>query len=87
MKFRGKSNPMPPYNQSKEELEWYAYCMNNGIRISPGGLKDDSSHWTIDVSTDGTTWHRSPKKYNSEEIWVNYYRIAEYYYEKRNKNS
>ena len=76
---------MPSYNYSEEEYEWYQYCVRNNIRVSPKGINGDADHWKIDVSTDGTVWHTSPKKYNREEIWQAYFKVCQFYYNKLNK--
>lgn len=77
----GKKEAMPEYSPTKEEMGWYLYCVRHNIKISPGGIIG-SNLWTIDVNTNGT-WHKSPSKYNRDSIWVGYYKICKYYYDKR----
>lgn len=79
-----KSNGMPEYQHSQEEWFWYKWCMDNNIRVSPGGTKDPNS-WTIDISTDGKTWKKSPKTYTREDIWREYYLICKWFYKKYKK--
>lgn len=77
-----KQEPMPNYNATREQTTAHHWCCNNNIRISPGGLVKDKDSWTIDISLDGKTWHKSPKTYGREEVWDKYYEICLYYYNK-----
>ena len=70
------------YNPSNEERLWYKYCMDNDIRISPKGTSS-GNRWHIDVSLDGIKWHTSPDTYDIEELWVKYYQVCKYYYNKK----
>lgn len=73
------------YVPSNEENKAYCWCVNNNIRISPGGMSKDPKHWTIDISLDKETWHKSPKKYKPSELWPKFYEICIYYYNKNKK--
>ena len=55
--------------------------MNNNIRISPGGVSGKKV-WTIDISTDGSTWRKSPDTYKENEVWGAFYKIALWFYKK-----
>ena len=81
-----KQEGMPTHNYSEEEFGWYAYCVRNNIRISPGAVQGDIDHWHIDVCLDGKKWHRSPEKYDRETIWNKYYQICRYYHDKAKNN-
>ncbi len=84
-----KTKPMPDYIASDEELEWYHYCVRNNIRISPYGILNDSDHWYIAISLGAyAKWEKpnlSPYKYCRKTIWVEYYKMCKYYYDKYRK--
>lgn len=69
------------YIASDLESEAYLWCVRNDVRVSPGGTKT-KGEWTIDVSTDGKTWKRSPWTVQEDSLWQKYYEICLWYYEK-----
>ena len=75
---------MPTYSPSKQEWEAYMWCMRNKVRVSPGRIQK-KLEWTVDISTDGATWKRSPKSYGKEEIWEQYYKICIWFENKYKK--
>jgi hypothetical protein len=87
--YQKKAKPMPPYIASDIELEWWKYCVRNNIRIAPQGILTDSDHWYISISlgpyTKGEKPNLSPFKYCRKTIWVEYYKMCKYYYDKYRK--
>ncbi len=84
--YKKKAKPMPPYIASDKELEWWKYCVRNNIRIAPQGILTDSDHWHISISlgpyTKGEKPNISPFKYCRKTIWIEYYKMCKYYYDK-----
>ncbi len=84
--YKKKAKPMPPYIASDKELEWWKYCVRNNIRIAPQGILTDSDHWHISTSlgpyTKGEKPNISPFKYCRKTIWIEYYKMCKYYYDK-----
>ena len=76
---------MPEYSASEEENSWYLWCVRNNIRVSPGGVQGNPDCWTIDICTDGKTWKKSPKQYDRDNIWPEYYKICLWFYNKYKK--
>lgn len=87
--YKKKAKPMPPYIASDKELEWWKYCVRNNIRIAPQGILTDSDHWYISISLGpyekGEKPNLSPFKYCRKTIWVEYYKMCKYYYDKYRK--
>ena len=83
---RKKQSWMPHYSPSEEEYAAHMYCMNNNIRLSPGGI-NGSDQYTVDISLDGKKWTKSPKKFKSSDVWEVYYNYCLYYYNKRKDGS
>ena len=80
---------MPTYTANDEEWEAYKYSVRNNIRISPYGIQNDNEHWHIAISLGPyKKWekpHLSPSKYCRKTIWVEYYKMCKYYYDKYRK--
>ena len=62
------------------EMEAYRWCINNGIYISPF-CKENYVSWYVDIKINGKV-NRSPKYYDSREIWEVIFNYYKYYYEK-----
>jgi len=81
---KSKQEPMPHYVPSDEEHKWYTYCIENGIIISPMGIKDNFNEWRIGVAFKGN--HKkvnlSPSIYNRDIVWEQFYLMCKYYYDK-----
>ncbi len=76
---------LPQYAISEEEQEWYEYCLNHDIRISPMGIKDRIGEWHIGVS-DPTNYKKVYKSkfiYKADTIWKSFFEMCKYYYDKR----
>lgn len=71
------------YIPTEEERKAQLWCIRNDVRVSPKGIFKDEDHWRLEVSLDGTTWHKSPEKYTQEDLWPKYYSVCTYYYNKR----
>ena len=84
-----RQKPMPDYTRTDEEFKWYRYCVQNNIRISPYGIQNDVDHWYIAISIGSyKKWekpHLSPSKYCRKTIWIEYYKMCKYYYDKYRK--
>ena len=77
-----KASWMPKYEPNEEEQKAHRYCLDNNIRISPGGTSSND-RWTVDISLDGKKWTKSPQKYKSDEVWEVFYNYCLYYFNKR----
>ena len=73
---------MPKYEPDEEEARAHRYCLDNNIRISPGGTSVND-RWTVDISLDGRTWNKSPQSYPGDEVWEVFYNYCKFYYGKR----
>ena len=84
---RRKNYSMPDYLPTPEEIEGRNYCIRNDIRISPIGIKDDNQRWKISICLGPyKKWERpniAPSIYDKHTIWVEYYKMCKYYYDKR----
>ena len=84
-----KQKPLPEYLASEEELKWYRYCVRNNIRISPYGISGDSNHWKIAINLGVYKKYEkpnlSPSTYCRKTIWIEYYKMCKYYYDKYRK--
>jgi len=82
-----KPKPMPSYIPSKEEREWHNVCINNGIIISPYGIQYEKSKWKIAIAMKGThkNLNFAPHEYDEDTIWISYYEMCKYYYDKYKK--
>ena len=69
------------YNPTDEEVAARDYCMNNNIKISPGGISG-KQEWTVDINL-GKGYRKSPTRYDKKDIWPAYYNACLYYYNKR----
>ena len=86
---RRKGKPMPSYFASPEEMEACLFCRRNDIRISPLGIKDDPDHWKIEIRLGpykrGEKGYIAPNIYDKDTIWIEYYRMCKYYYDKHTR--
>ena len=82
-----KPVPMPDYIPSKEESKWHKYCIDNGIIISPIGIKNEQNKWHIGIamSNNHKQVHLAPYEYDRDTIWISYYEMCKYYYDKRRR--
>ena len=80
---------MPSYTCSTEEQKCYLYCIDNNIRISPRGLRNEPGKWKIEIALGpykkGEKRHVSPQLYDKDTIWVEYFKMCKYYYDKHRK--
>ena len=85
---RRKPNYLPPYLPSPEEQEWKLYCTRNNIRISPWATPQDGQ-WKICINlgsyVKGEKCNFAPFVYDKETLWVEYYKMCKYYYDKYRK--
>jgi hypothetical protein len=74
---------MPEYMTSKNENEWYAWGVNNNIRISPKPATQgpNPKEWYLEVFNNGR-WYKSPNVYGPKEIWYEFYLMYKFYYDK-----
>ena len=79
--MRGKKKQkQPAYSFDSYEYKAYHWCINNGIYISPF-CKENYVSWYVDIKINGKL-NRSPKYYDSREIWEVIFNYYKYYYEK-----
>lgn len=86
---RREAYQMPSYTPSIEEQKSYLYCIDNNIRISPKGVRDEPGKWKIEIALGsykkGEKRYTSPQLYDKNIIWVEYYKMCKYYYDKYRK--
>jgi len=82
-----KPVPMPNYIPSNEEQEWHRYCAQNDIIISPIGIQNEYNKWKIGIAIakNYKTIHYAPYEYDRDTIWISYYEMCKYYYDKRRR--
>jgi hypothetical protein len=82
-----KPTPMPNYIPSKKESEWHKACVDNGVIISPYGIQYEKSKWRIAIAMKGThkNLNFAPHVYDEDTIWISYYEMCKYYYDKYKK--
>ena len=78
---------MPDYIPTKDETEWHKYCVNNGIIISPIAIKNEKNKWHIGIAMINTykKVHLAPYEYDRDTVWISYYEMCKYYYDKRRR--
>jgi hypothetical protein len=82
MKWR-KRKPMPDYLPSDEERKWHKYCTDNNIIVSPMGIQNEDSKWKIGIAIGNhKEVHYSPHIYDKDTLWVSYYEMCKFYYDK-----
>ena len=64
---------------SEKDREAYAWCINNGIYISP--FANGEGAWYIEIKMNNKI-NRSPLTYGSVSIWIQMYEFYKYYYKK-----
>ena len=84
-RIKKKIFQMPDYGQSDDEQKWYVWGLENGINISPHGIKDDPDHWFLAVRTK-SGWKKGKFKYDRENIWPEFYKAYKHYYDKARKD-
>jgi len=81
-----KTNPMPSYSPTLNERKWYAYCVENDIRIFPVPVSGEIGMWKIGINIGeyrkGETTHLSPSIYTKDNFCNSYYQTCKYYYDK-----
>ena len=88
---RGKKDAykMPFYSTSMEEETWQKHCIDNNIRISPYGIHQEPGKWKIAIAfglyKKGETISFSPSVYDKHTIWLEYYKMCKYYYDKHTR--
>ena len=89
LRSKKKNKWMPQYMATEEQIKHRDYCIKNDIRISPAGIKDDPNHWRIEIRLGpykrGEKGYVSPNIYDKDTIWIEYYRMCKYYYDKYRK--
>tara|TARA_Y100000748_G_scaffold299320_1_gene295975 strand:- start:3317 stop:3601 length:285 start_codon:yes stop_codon:yes gene_type:complete len=89
LKNRKKQKWMPNYTPSSDEIKYRDYCIKNNIRISPQGISQDPNNWHIEVRLGpyvrGEKAYTSPNVYDKKTIWLEYFLMCKYYYDKKNK--
>jgi hypothetical protein len=83
-----KTEWMPHYMASDEEIEWYNFCVNKGIIVSPIANQKgpNPKEWKIGVSfmPNFKKINLTPSVYIADIIWEETYKIMGYYYKKYN---
>ena len=81
---RKKKIWMPDYTPTDFEQEAYMWGINEGIIISPMGIKANESEWHVGISSHWTPKEvtKSPVTYDKNEIWQKVFEYYIYYYEK-----
>ena len=86
LKSRKKNKSMPNYFPSEEENKWRNFCVNKNIRISPLGIYNEEKKWRIGIAIGpykkNETIHIAPSIYDQHTIWIEYYKMCKYYYDK-----
>tara|TARA_R110000744_G_scaffold119004_1_gene222105 strand:+ start:373 stop:615 length:243 start_codon:yes stop_codon:yes gene_type:complete len=77
-----KKKAVATYTYSPEDFKAYRWCINNRIYISPF-CKENFMSWYIDININGKI-NRSPKYYDSRELWETIFKYYKYYYDKYN---
>jgi len=81
--------PMPYYMPTSEQRKAYEYCVRKNIRISPLGINDEPNKWRIGINIGcykkGENINVSPDVYSRDTIWIEYYKMCKYYYDKNEK--
>lgn len=82
-----KPIPMPNYIPSPEEQKWHKHCLDKGIIISPIGIQGEQNKWKIGIAmaSDYRNIHYAPYEYDRDTIWVSYYEMCKYYYDKHRR--
>ena len=82
-----KPEPMPDYIPTKNETEWHKYCVDHGIIISPMAIKNEKNKWHIGIAMRNTykKVHLAPYEYDRDTVWISYYEMCKYYYDKRRR--
>ena len=88
-KKRKELYKMPSYTPSREEVKMYSYCVDNNIRISPRGIREAPGNWKIEIRfglyKKGEKSYIAPQVYDRDTIWVEYFKMCKYYYDKHRK--
>jgi hypothetical protein len=78
---------MPPHTASRDQTKWQQYCINNNIRISPYGINNQPGKWKIAIALGSykksEKIYYAPHIYDKNTIWLEYYNMCKYYYEKQ----
>lgn len=89
LKRKKKNESMPIYLPNEEEIKWRNFCVENNIRISPLGINGEKKKWKIGISLGlykkGEKMHIAPSVYDADTIWIEYYRMCKFYYDKHRK--
>lgn len=89
LKSKKKNEGMPIYLPNEEETKWRDFCVQNNIRISPLGINGEKKKWKIGISLGpykkGEKMHIAPSVYDANTIWIEYYRMCKFYYDKHRK--
>jgi hypothetical protein len=89
LKSKKKNAWMPIYLPTENEMKWRDFCVKENIRISPLGIKDEKKKWRIGIALGpykkGEKMHIAPSVYDEDTIWIEYYRMCKYYYDKYRK--
>jgi hypothetical protein len=76
---------LPDHSTTKEQQKYYDYCVQNNIRVSPIGIKDQPGKWYVGISTPDNyrKVYKSKHIYDREQIWDEMFNMCKYYYDKK----
>lgn len=86
MPKKSKTEWMPYYMPSKEEYECYIWGVENNIKISPYPVSagPNPREWYLEIFSKGK-WVRAPYVYTRDNIWIEFYKMYKYYFDKSKK--
>ena len=67
------------YMPSEKDREAYAWCINNGILISPFATGEGT--WYIEIKLNNNI-HKPPTPFGKTVVWIKLYEYYKYYYNK-----
>lgn len=89
LKSKKKNSFLPSYDPTEDEIKYRNFCINNNIRISPLGIKNEDKKWRIGIAIGpykkGEKLHIAPSIYDKDTIWIEYYKFCKYYYDKHRR--
>ena len=72
---------------NKEQLEWFRYCISQGIIIAPEPTSQGlfAEEWRIAISfmANFRKLHKTPTVWISENVWQEVFNTMKFYYDKR----
>ena len=84
-----KQKTMPEYTPTAEEHEAYMWGVEEGIIISPMGIKGTQDEWKVGIanSFNYKDVKLSPETYGPDEIWQKVFEFYLYYYNKSGEST